>query len=870
VAEIFSSLREFVPEYGSRGSLTDNTALLSDQAQRSALLEQYGSVVEPYDPSLGEKIYNFAYDALGGNTATGLQKQRVQRWAGYPQKIIDQTALAGITDYSQAMQDYARGDALSGTTNLAMAATSFIPGQQRQAVDEVIKRITDGSFGRTLIPFRSPISPQTDVPQIPFRANAPMQSIPETGNTLGGIRGLTEDEYIKLINPSGMRIEESARPNLLMGDMYGMLPRDSKYLRDVDIEGFGSAKIYESGGDVYATGYNPDVGEQDVIGYMTSRGNGSELAVAGELQGKGLGGELSYEFRSRNPMALSGGLTQAGERTARSAYRRMVGDLEPPAQGQSALNDLDMSYDTRMQRAVDQGFGPDTYYKGMYPYDYTKEAGNYPGPEITEINRPTEFPAFNQGEEGVNIAGFLTKDREIANRFAELMGGGAVYPLKYRVGNVYTIDANGRKAGELQFGESGQEFRDAVRSGKYDTVEIINTADEGDITIAIKPENIRSEYAAFDPSPDTPVQVRSALRNLTDAPAQGQSAIPEQPRIQTNLGGDQSPLQGLGSIIDPNTGRPFDDRYAVGVSGVNPRANVLPKLDAFSRQVEGSQANAPEVSLVDYLGRPYMTHMSDRTDAQTILRGINGIEFREPIGLQGGQDFMFNDYGLAWAGGGGHPTSYMRVADQLRKDTGENPLWLPWRMAPKGSDFSGMTGEVMMEYSATNMSPGQKRTLNSQLKEVIPGFTNVDDMAMRELWIRLDTATRKKGLAVMDKMRDAGGISVSEARLAIADPRQTNAPDWGLQNVGEINASGVLMPSQHRTYPKGIPGKGLGVLKERNQFNALDLVDDQLQARGKDYMSLIKGKPTLQSNALMYGNVMSGIITEDLLKRLGL
>jgi hypothetical protein len=191
VAEAQSVLRNLFPEYGARGSLTDD----SNETPRTALLEQYGSIVEPYDPSLGEKIYNFAYDALGGNTATGLQKQRVQRWAGYPQKIIDQTALAGITDYSQAMQDYARGDALSGTANLAMAATSFIPGQQRQAVDEVIKRITDGSFGRTLIPFRSPISPQTDVPQIPFRSDTPTQG-------QSALRNLTD---APVTNPSALR-----------------------------------------------------------------------------------------------------------------------------------------------------------------------------------------------------------------------------------------------------------------------------------------------------------------------------------------------------------------------------------------------------------------------------------------------------------------------------------------------------------------------------------------------------------------------------------------------------------------------------------------------------------------------------------------
>ena len=166
----------------------------------------------------------------------------------------------------------------------------------------------------------------------------------------------------------------------------------------------------------------------------------------------------------------------------------------------SPLSGLDMNPEARMQRAKDLGFEEDIYYKGMYPYDYTKESGDYAGPEITEINRPDEFPAFNDGEKGVDIAGFLTKDPEVANRFAGLTGGGAVYPLRYRRGEVYTIDANGRNAGELQFGESGKEFRDAVRSGNYDTIEIINTADEGDITISTKPENIRSTNAEFDPS----------------------------------------------------------------------------------------------------------------------------------------------------------------------------------------------------------------------------------------------------------------------------------------------------------------------------------------------------------------------------------
>jgi len=136
-----------------------------------------------------------------------------------------------------------------------------------------------------------------------------------------------EDAYIASINPSGTRLEESDRPNLGMGDMYGMAPKGARQIKIKSVEGLGRVRFVESNGDIYALAANPDLGgEEDVVGYMMARGdNTTELAVVNEAQGKGIGGDLSYEFRSRNPNAQSGGLTAAGEASARSAYRRMQG-----------------------------------------------------------------------------------------------------------------------------------------------------------------------------------------------------------------------------------------------------------------------------------------------------------------------------------------------------------------------------------------------------------------------------------------------------------------------------------------------------------------------------------------------------------------
>ena len=82
---------------------------------------------------------------------------------------------------------------------------------------------------------------------------------------------------------------------------------------------------------ITTTAYNPDVGEQDVVGYITDRGDSTELQVVSEMQGQGIGGELQYLFRSENPDAPTGGLTEAGERSLERTYDRLFDEGLVPA-----------------------------------------------------------------------------------------------------------------------------------------------------------------------------------------------------------------------------------------------------------------------------------------------------------------------------------------------------------------------------------------------------------------------------------------------------------------------------------------------------------------------------------------------------------
>ena len=182
-------------------------------------------------------------------------------------------------------------------------------------------------------------------------------------------RAATEDagfeSYLKQVNPGGKRIAAEDRPNLAMGDMYGMLPKGS------EVVGSNNGVTFHRGpdGNYYATAFNSDVGEEDVIGYITNRGDGTELAVVQEMQGKGVGGELQYLFRNENPNAPTGGLTEAGEASLSKTYQRLAQEgLLAPAKpaGIRAYHGSPHSFDKFSMDKIGTGEGAQAYGHGLY------------------------------------------------------------------------------------------------------------------------------------------------------------------------------------------------------------------------------------------------------------------------------------------------------------------------------------------------------------------------------------------------------------------------------------------------------------------------------------------------------------------------
>jgi hypothetical protein len=337
--------------------------------------------------------------------------------------------------------------------------------------------------------------------------------------------------------------------------------------------------------------------------------------------------------------------------------------------------------------------------------------------------------------------------------------------------------------------------------------------------------------------------------------------------LSLGRGGVGSELLGILSSKKTNQALPtpggvmgeFDPRF-------DPRKLEQAKLRSMTTNVVPTQqAQAPTLSLADFEGRPFITSMSDRTAAGGNLVGINDVAFNRPVELMGGQDFMFNNPGQVWASAQAPVKAIMKGANEIKAATGQNPLFMPWRMAPSGGDFAAMTGETMLSYADSAMNQAQKNLLDQSIKQYIPDWSGVSNPASVEQFRSAPDKVRKKLKKMMDvNFRDEGGLSIGQGRLAVADPSQLVGRDAGVMNVGEIYAGQpMVMQSGHPSYPRGVPGQGLGTLAEDR--NIFELMPEVARARG----IVDPTSPSQRDIRALQMKPYAGVITNELLKRLG-
>ena len=376
---------------------------------------------------------------------------------------------------------------------------------------------------------------------------------------------------------------------------------------------------------------------------------------------------------------------------------------------------------------------------------------------------------------------------------------------------------------------------------------------------------VDEEVVVFDPK-----NVRSVNAEFEDL---------DSPELLKASGGA---VQGFskGGILDLIVKGDFDPRF-------DPRIKEQEMLRNLEAEIIASDQTQPmpRLALSELEGEDFVTSMTDRTRAGGEVKSINRVELVDPVFLPGGQDFMFNNPSAVWASAEKPSREILELARELKSESGKDPLYIPWRMAPTGGDFSTTTGELMLGYAAANMTKRTKKALDKAIRDYrtigsmkggkrvgagrkIEGWKGLDDPSSVQVWRNTPDAVRKELMNMMDvQFRDKGGLSIGAARLINADPKQLTARDAGIQNVGRIFADADISSSTHPSYPFAVPGGGVGVLDSASEATVFDLLP---QARFGAAQKPVKdpANPTAQEIRALQMKPYGGTITEDILRRM--
>lgn len=276
----------------------------------------------------------------------------------------------------------------------------------------------------------------------------------------------------------------------------------------------------------------------------------------------------------------------------------------------------------------------------------------------------------------------------------------------------------------------------------------------------------------------------------------------------------------------------------------------------------------PSLSIFDMEGKPFITSMSDMSAAGDDILSINDFDLRRPISRRGGQDYMFDNPGSVWANEGVMPIKHMLMAQELRKQHGQDPLFMPWTMAPTGINFSHGPREAMLSYEDARLGNRDREKLAVDIRKIVPEFRSLDDETSIEVFMR--EASPKKRAALNKLLHERwkrGGLSFGPARLAMTDLDQMGTPGLDLRNVGVIDARGSLSPSTHPSYSVSIPGGGLGRLD--SPVAALSLLPDLRAEAGISDprvipVGVVPGVPNPRRR--MEFNPYGGVIDEPMLR----
>lgn len=515
--------------------------------------------------------------------------------------------------------------------------------------------------------------------------------------------------------------------------------------------------------------------------------------------------------------------------------------------------DLPMDHASRMQRASDMGYDMTPMYRGApndeiafnpekykptRPYIYSSD-----NPYIASSYAKNANRAALDNSEMTNspvVAPLLTKRRGILDvdaggtQYGQIPFDEPITPNGQTLRQVLGDDAHGFNINGVATTDTDLVPYWAIGDNNFNSVEFKNIQDRGNETyynyntkdIPLKSGEV---YKSVSGTPDTEfmanMKAPSTVRVNRPEDVRSQFARFD-PRLDSSrnlLAANASKTGGAFASLFNQEAQAFNKAALdpAGLSGVK-MPDFVQNID-YKATPTGLLAPQVNIDIADMKGKTLIPAYGDRTYGGANLTEIGGVKLDQPVQMQGGHDFMRDQETGLWASEKSPMNTKARFIDDLIAE-GEDPALVYTAMGGQSGDFSHHMGDTVMGMvEQSKITKAAAKGYDKTIRDTVdPKWVGILSPKAREyLDTKMTGSDRRLLWQEMDKTKwsDQGFPHVGVARTAITDPELlTVAPFSSGLSIGQPSGGGLLSLGNnrpHKSYSSQIGGDYMGKLENQ-------------------------------------------------------
>ena len=221
----------------------------------------------------------------------------------------------------------------------------------------------------------------------------------------------------------------------------------------------------------------------------------------------------------------------------------------------------------------------------------------------------------------------------------------------------------------------------------------------------------------------------------------------------------------------------------------------------------------------DYEGASMIPALGDRTIGDSLLMGVNGVRFKDPVNMQAGQSFMYGPASrgpdrAVWASDPGIITILSNKA-RAASEAGFDPYLSYVAMSPRSGDYSHHMADTLRQMLPQAKVPKDviaefDRQMRENTANKWAAYADWPGLKSKKLEEYLYSTgpgkarTKMAELMGQGQFQTAGMPDVGAARFAITDPELLHAADYSAgRTIARLDPMGRKITDpviQHKTY----------------------------------------------------------------------